>query len=64
LLHREVVAANASQHFVFHLQKVVRVEEIAVGKQLVGHPDGSRIERARLVERLALRSAVCVARHM
>ena len=51
--HREVVAVNATQHFVFHLQEVVRVEEVAAGEQLVGHPVGPRIECSRLAEDLA-----------
>jgi len=64
LFHREVVAANATQHFVFHLKEVVRIEEVAVGEQLVGHPVWPRIERARLAEGLALWRAVCATRHV
>jgi hypothetical protein len=56
LPQREVVAANATQHFVFHLQDIVRIEEIAVDEQLVPHPVGSRIERARLAIAFAFRA--------
>ena len=45
---------NATQHFVLHLQEVVRIEEVAVGEQFVRRPVGPRIECACLAENLAL----------
>jgi hypothetical protein len=61
LLHGEVVAANTTQHFVFHLQEVVRIEEVAVGEAFVGHPVGPGIEGARPAEHLALRGGLHVS---